>query len=52
MHRFQKTIRRFHYSVLSKRSHDLMMGREGKANIEHPFAAGHLQDTICLGKQR
>jgi hypothetical protein len=52
MHRFQRTMRRFRYDVLSKRSRDSMKGREGKANVAHPFAAGHLLGTINLDNQR
>jgi hypothetical protein len=50
MHRFQRTTRRFQYGVLSKQNHDSMMGLEGKANIGHPFATGHLQSTTGISR--
>jgi hypothetical protein len=52
MHHSQRTIRPIQHGVLSKQSHDSLMGREGKANVGHPFAAGHLQGTVSLGNKR
>jgi hypothetical protein len=42
-------MRQFQCTVLSKLSHDSLMGRAGKANVERPFAIGHLQSTVSLG---
>jgi hypothetical protein len=42
---------RFHYVVLSKQGCDSSTGQGEKASIEHPFAAGHLQDTVSLGNE-
>ena len=44
-------MRQFQCGVTSKRNHDSMMGREGKANFGHPFATSHLQDTMSLGHE-
>ena len=43
---------RFLYVVLSKRSYDSSTDQGEKANVERPFAAGHLQNTIGLGNER
>jgi hypothetical protein len=44
-------MRQFQSGVLSKQSHDSMMGREGIANVGHPYAARYLGGTIGLSKQ-
>jgi hypothetical protein len=28
------------------------MGREGKANVEHPFATDHLKHTVSLANEK
>jgi len=43
---------RFLYAALSKRSSDLSMDQGETANVERPFAAGHLQNTVGLGNER
>ena len=40
----------FLYVVLSKRSFDSSKGQGEKASVGHPFAGGHLQNTVGLGK--
>jgi hypothetical protein len=42
----------FQCGALSKRSHDSLMGREGKANAGHPLATDYLQGTVSLGNER
>jgi hypothetical protein len=42
---------RFHYVVLSKQRCDSSTGQGERASVEHLFAAGHLQDTVSLGKR-
>jgi hypothetical protein len=51
MYRSQRTMTRFQRGALSKRSHDSLMGREEKANVEHLFATGDLQRTVSLGNE-
>jgi hypothetical protein len=41
-------MRQFRRGALSKQSHDLSMGREGKANVGHPVVTGHLQGTLTV----
>ena len=48
----QRTTRRSHYGVLSKRSRGFSKGQEVRANVEHPFVVGHLQGSVGLGSGR
>jgi hypothetical protein len=43
---------RFLYVVLSKRSFDSSTDQGETASVEHPFLAGHLQNTVGLGSER
>jgi len=43
---------RFHYVVLLKRGCDFPKRQGERASVEHPFAAGRLQDTVSHGKER
>ena len=43
---------RFLYVVPSKQSFDSSTDQGETANVERPFAAGRLQNTIGLGKER
>jgi hypothetical protein len=51
MHQSQKTMTQFQCGVLFEQSHDSLTGREGKANLGHPFATGHLQGTVSRGSE-
>jgi hypothetical protein len=51
MHDSQRTTRQFQHDALSKPSHDSLMGREAKANVEHLFATGRLNHTVSLIKK-
>jgi hypothetical protein len=42
---------RFPYAVLSKQNFDLSTDREETTSVEHPFVAGHLQNTVGLGNE-
>ena len=41
----------FPYVVLSKRSSDSSTDQGEIASVERPFVAGHLQNTVGLGKK-
>ena len=43
---------RFLHVVISKRSFDSSTDQGETANVEPPFAAGHLQNTVGLGNER
>jgi hypothetical protein len=43
---------RFLYVVSLKRSYDSSTDQEETASVERPFAAGHLQNTVGLGKEK
>ncbi len=45
-------MRKFQYDGLSKRSRGFSKGQEVRANVEHPFVAGHLQGSVGLGNGR
>jgi hypothetical protein len=42
---------RFLYVVISKRSYDSSTDQGETASVERRFAAGHLQNTVSLGKE-
>ena len=42
----------FQYGVLSKQSRDFSKGQEARANVEHPFVAGHLNGSVGLASGR
>jgi hypothetical protein len=48
----QRTIQQFRCVVLSEQSCDSLMDPVGRANLEHPSAADHLQDIIGLCSNR
>ena len=48
----RRTMLRFLYVVPSKQSFDSSTDQGETANVERPFAAGRLQNTIGLGKER
>jgi hypothetical protein len=45
-------MRRFRHGVLSKTSLGLSKDQEVTSNVEHPFVARHLGDTVGLGNKR
>jgi hypothetical protein len=51
-HCSRRTMLRFLYVVLSKRSSDSSRDQGETASVERPFAAGHLQNTVGLGNER
>ena len=48
----RRTMLRFLYVVLSKRSFDSSTDQGETTSVERPFAAGRLHNTIGLGNQR
>ena len=42
----------FQYVALSGRNFGSSTGQGGRASVEHPIAAGHLQDTLSLSNER
>ena len=42
----------FQYVVLPKRSCHLPTGQGGRASVERPIGAGHLQDTLSVGNEK
>src|SRR6266705_3501936 len=47
----RKTMPRFLYVGFSKRSFDSSTDQGETANVECPFAAGHLQNTVGFGNE-
>jgi hypothetical protein len=47
----RRTMLQFHYVVLSKRNCGSSTGQVGRANVERPIGAGHLQDTVGLERK-
>jgi hypothetical protein len=48
----RRAMLRFLYVVLSRRSFDSSTDQGETASVERPFAAGRLQNTVGLGKER
>ena len=42
----------FQIVVLQKRSCDSSTGQGGRASVERPIGAGHLQDTLNVGNEK
>jgi hypothetical protein len=47
----RRTTLQYHYVVLSERSCDSLTGQGGRAIVELPVGADHLQDTVGLNNE-